>query len=103
MARLDGGFNGWAGSGRPTPSPLNIETSALAEGADGLKTLLEQSSLAHLREPLADLTLDSCVTAIAASRTDFLATLKDRGLGLKDRQAVSNAVARAAREGRVGT
>ena len=102
MARLAGGLSGWASSGRPTPP-----SGALGSNSDArlpsLQAMLDLASLNHLQEPLAELTLEAAAEACLASRTAFLATLKDEyGVSkLAERQALCKALQKAVRDGRV--
>ena len=65
--------------------------------------MLDLASLSHLQEPLAELTLEAAAEACLASRTAFLATLKDEyGVSkLAERQALCKALQKAVRDGRV--
>ena len=101
MARLSGGLSGWKASGRPTP-PSGRAPDA-QQAVSGLPALLESASLGHLQESLAALTLEAAAEACLASRTAFLAALKDEyGLSkLPERQALCKALQKAVREGRV--
>ena len=102
MARLSGGLHGWKATGRPTPPSGRAATDA-QQAVSGLPAFLESTSLGHLQESLAALTLEAAAAACLASRTDFLAALKDEyGLSkLPERQALCKALQKAVREGRV--
>lgn len=96
MARLSGGFFGWRDSGREIGS-LSESGGAVADGLDGF---LEERKLGHLSPCLAGRTLRELAAALDASRPAFLGELKALGVGgLADRQALSNALSKARREG----
>ncbi len=100
MSRLAGGLHGWQASGRPTPAP----SSGSTEAVDGWDGLLATASLPHLRPSLEATALSECVSKLVhESRPALLAHLKEAGLGLADRQALCNAIAKAIREGRLAT
>ena len=75
-------------------------TRPTAQAVEGLSGLLGEIGLAHLT--LEHMSLASLAANLAAGRPAFLLRLKSLGVvQLVDRQAISNALARAVREGRL--
>ena len=98
MARLEGGVDGWKASGRPLLIPTGPDVDVVSD----FGVLLSQHGIKEAtREALASLSLEACVRALHESRVTLLNLLKERGLGLAERQAVVNALSKAVREGRV--
>ena len=67
-----------------------------------LQALLAESGLDHLHERLGDFELSAAVAELTASRPAFLTRLKAIGVDkLAERQKLTNAIAKAGREGRI--
>ena len=76
-----------------------------------LADFLAAHDLSHLEDALVGESLSTCVQRLFKpasivgaldSRPAFLSFLAERGVKLKDRQALANALARASREGEAG-
>lgn len=95
------------GAGPSAPAVVDVTDadadapSSPAEGPPGsMAAFLNEVALAHLCSKLCEITLEDAKAAVAASRTDFLKTLKDKGVDkLSDRQALANKLAKAVKEG----
>lgn len=99
MARLEGGLQGWAKSGRAVPPPASAASSATIS----LEALLVEAGLADPSPLPASVTLGQLDDLLSQDRPTLLNFLKDSGVGLAGRQKLANALAKAKREGRVIT
>jgi hypothetical protein len=100
MLRLAGGFRAWIAAGHPSVPHGRVPGT---RRIDDLGGLLDELSLAHLREPLAAsrVTLAELTGALRdGDRVACLSRLKQAGVSrLAERQRLAGGVARAHREG----
>ena len=93
MWQLSGGLDAWIAAGGVLQVP-----EAAAVVANDIGAVLDAAGLAHLAPLLAAETLESVQAAALASRSAFLARLKQLGVAsLSDRQKVATLCAKAAR------
>lgn len=90
MVRLRGGLNGWKAAGLPVEPAL----APAPAKATSLVALLDAAGLAHLAEPLADVSLGQLADVLAEGRSHLLELAKAKGVKLPDRQKLAKALSR---------